>query len=166
MVVGRVGKAGSVRVSVTGEVSSGETAAALVKYGALLMGIRNEMELAVRGGGAQIPRPTSGGNPSIRGCYGCGSVGHLQKFCSMGTGLWTRIGVAERCQVCGGLGHRLSACPGSNLPVADTNGALPSGGNKGGVNRTGGPHTGAPLDRGSALRSGSVMGMGVARVLS
>ena len=52
VVVGRIGKPGAERVSVEVEVLSGEVAAALVKNGAVFLGLRKVVELAVRGGGA------------------------------------------------------------------------------------------------------------------
>lgn len=103
--VGRVSNAGMIRVSVKVEVSLGEAPAALFKGGAVFEGIRKELELAVHGRGVRVPRPASGGNPFGRGCYGCGSVGHLEKFCPKGTRAWTRNGVAGRCWGCSALEH-------------------------------------------------------------
>ena len=81
VVIGRVGKAGAARVSVKVEVESGEAAASLVRGGVVFMGLRKEVALAVRGGGAGVPRPVGGASPSVRGCYACGDRGHVQRFC-------------------------------------------------------------------------------------
>ena len=84
VVTSRTGKAGATRVSVKVEVVSGEAAACLVKGGAALLGLRKEVVLAVRGGGAGVPRQAGSSSPSIRGCYTCGDRGHVQRVCPRG----------------------------------------------------------------------------------
>ena len=83
VVTSHVGKAGVARVSVKVEVVSGEAARSLVKGGAVFMGLRKEVVLAVHGGGAAVPCPDGGASPSMRGCYACGDQGHVQRFCPM-----------------------------------------------------------------------------------
>ena len=80
VVTGRVRKAGAARVSVKIEVVSGEAAASLVKGGVVVLGLRKEVVLAVPGGVANVPRPFGSASPSVRGCYGCGDRGHVQRF--------------------------------------------------------------------------------------
>ena len=84
VVVSRAGKAGAAHVSVKVEVVSGEATAFLVKGGAAFLGLRKEVVLAVRGGGAGVPRVVGSSSPSIRGCYRCGDRGHVQRFCPRG----------------------------------------------------------------------------------
>ena len=54
VVTTRVGKADAARVSAKVEVVSGEAAASLLKGGAVFLGLRKEVVLAVRGGGASV----------------------------------------------------------------------------------------------------------------
>lgn len=84
VVVSRVGKRGAQRVSVQLEVVSGVVTASLFKEGATFLGVRNEVELAVGGGGARIPRLVGSGNPSVRGGFNCRDSGHIQRFCPRG----------------------------------------------------------------------------------
>ena len=165
MVTSRAGKAGAAKISVKVEVVSGEAAASLVKGGAVFMGLRKEVVLAVRGGGASIPRPTVGTSPSVRGCFTCGDRGHVQRFCPRGVPRTLTGGIVGRCWGCGGFGHWQLDCPSRSLPVMGPNGPLPGLlGGSGGVKRAGGPLGGAPAGRGGALRGGSVLGyMGVTR---
>ena len=71
VVVGRVGKRGAERVSLKLKVVSEVVAANLVKGGATFLGVRKEVELAVRGGGAWVSRPLGQGIPSVVGCFCC-----------------------------------------------------------------------------------------------
>ena len=66
------------------EVMSGEAAASLVKGGVVFLGLRKEVVLAVRGGGANVPRLFGGAFPSVTGCYAYGDRGHVQRFCLLG----------------------------------------------------------------------------------
>ena len=165
MITLRTGKAGAARVSVKVEVVSGEAAASLVREGAFFLGVRKEAVLAVRGGGAKVPRQVGGTSPSVRGCYTYGDRGHVQRFCPRGVARSQGGGVIERCWGCGGFGHRALDCPGRSLPVMGPNG--PSPGHAvwaSGIKRGGGPVAGAPVGRGGALRGGSVLGyMGALR---
>ena len=159
VVTRRAGKAGTARISVKVEVVSGEAAASLVRGGAVFMGLRKEVVLAIRGGGASIPRPSVGASPSVRGCFTCGDRGHVQRFCPRGPPRTLTGGTVGRCWGCGGFGHRLLDCPGRSLPVVGPNGPLPGRlGGGGGVKRAGGVLGGAPSGRGGALRGGSVLG--------
>ena len=155
----RTGKAGAARVSVKVEVVSGEAAVSLVKGGAIFLGVRKEVVLAVRGGGACVPRQVGGASPSVRGCYTCGDRGHVQRFCPRGVPWSQGSGVFGRCWGCGGFGHRALDCPGRSLSVMGPNGPSPGHAVWGSViKRGGGPVTGAPMGRGGALRGGSVLG--------
>ena len=127
VVTSRTGKAGAARVSVKVEVVSGEAAACLVKGGAVFLGLRKEVVLAVRGGGAGVPRQAGGSSPSIRGCYTCGDRGHVQRFCPRGASGVVGNAWVGRCWGCGGFGHRVLACPGRSLPVVGPNGPLAGG---------------------------------------
>ena len=164
VVTSRVGKAGAARVSVKVEVVSGEATASLVKEGAVFLGLRKEVALAVRGGGAGVPHPVGGASPSVRGCYACGDRVHVQRFCPrVGKGC-VGGGIVGRCWGSGGVGHRYVDCPGRSLPVVGPNGPLPSGVVSGGSKRAAGPLAGASAGRGGVLRGGSMLGYtGVAR---
>ena len=164
VVTSRVGKAGAARVSVKVEVVSGEAAASLVKGGAVFWGLRKEVVLAVRGGGASVPRPVGGTSPSVRGCYACGDRGHVQRFCPRVRKGGVGGGFVGRCWGCGGVGNRSVDCPRRSLPVVGPDGPLPSGVAGDGSKRAGGPLAGAPAGRGGMLRGGSMLGYaGVAR---
>ena len=78
VVVSRVRMKGPEPVPVKLEVVSGVVAANLVKGGATFLGVRKEVELAVRGGGARISRPIERGNLSLLGCFCGGDRGHVQ----------------------------------------------------------------------------------------
>ena len=158
VVTSRVGRAGAARVSVKMEVVSGEAAACLVKGGTVFMGLRKEMVLAVRGGGAGVPRPAGGASPSVRGCYTCGDWGHVQRFCPRGVSRTLGSVVVRRCWGYGGVGRRAVDCPGRSLPVVGLNGPRPGGDMGGGLKRAGGPLAGAPVGRGGVLRGGSMLG--------
>ena len=116
VVVGRIGKPGAERVSVKVEVLLGEVAAALVKNGAVFVGLRKVVELAVHGGAC----PSSGGDghPFAWGVFGCRDRGHVQRFCPRRAGCGSYGRVAGRCWGCGMQGQRISICPGHTLPVA------------------------------------------------
>ena len=159
VVTSRTGKAGAARVSVKVEVVSGEAAACLMKGGAAFLGLRKEVVLAGRGGGASVPRQAGGSSPPIRGCYTCGDRGHVQRFCPRGASGNVGNALVGRCWGCGGFGHRVLACPGRSLPVVGPNGPLAGGMvGGGGVKRAGGQLRGAPAGRGGTLRGGSVLG--------
>ena len=158
VVVGRIGKPGAERVSVKVEVLSGEVAAALVKNAAVFLGLRKVVELALRGGRSASPSSGGMGAPSVRGCFGCGDRGHVQRFCPtmvMG-GLYG--GVLGRCWGCGGLGHRMSVCLWDALPVAGPDGTFPPVANGWTVKHGGGVLAVGPLGKGGAIRGGSVLG--------
>ena len=140
------------------EVLSGEVAAALVKNGAGFLGLRKVVELSVRGGGARVPRPGGMGTPLVRGCFGCGDRGHVQRLCPTRAGGGLYGGVAGRCWGCGGQGHRISMCPRCTLPMAGPDGTFPAVANGGAVKRGGGVLAGALLAKGGAIRGGSVLG--------
>ena len=124
------------------------------------MGLRKEVVLAVRGGGASIPRPTVGTSPLVRGCFTCGDRGHVQRFCPRGVPRTLTGGIVGRCWGCGGFGHRQLDCPGRSLPVMGPNGPMPGRlGGGGGVKCAGGPLGGAPAGRGGALRGGVYWGI-------
>ena len=159
VVTSRTGKAGAARVSVKVEVVSGEAASSLVRGGAIFLGVRKEVVLAVRGGGAKVPRQVGGASPPVRGCYTCGDRGHIQRFCPRSVAKSQGGGVIGRCWGCGGFGHRAIDCPGRSLPVMGLNGPSPGHVVLGsGIKRSGGPIAGAPVGRGGALRGGSVLG--------
>ena len=159
VVTSRTGKAGAARVSVKVEVVSGEAAACLVKGGAAFLGLRKEVVLAVRGGGAGVPRLAGGSSPSNRGCYTCSDRGHMQRFCPRGASGSVRNALVGRCWGCGGFGHRVLNCPGRSLPVVGPNGHLAGGVvGGGGVKRAGGQLGSAPAGGGGALRGGGVLG--------
>ena len=124
VVVGRIGKRGAERVSVKLEVVSGVVAANLVKGGATFLGVRKEVELAVRGGGARVSCPLGQGNPSVAGCFYCWDRGHVQRFCPRGGAVAVANGRAWRCWGCGGVGHRAAEYPGTSLPVAGADGSF------------------------------------------
>ena len=147
-------------MSVKVEVVSGEAAASLVKGGAVFLGLRKEVVLAVREGGASVSRPAGGSSPSVRGCYTCGDRGHVQRFCPRGFPRTLGGGGVGRCYGCGGVGHRILICPRRSLPVIGPNGPMTVGvaGGGGGTKRVGGPLAGAPVGRGGTLRGGSVIG--------
>ena len=125
VVVGRIRKPWAERVSVKVEVLSGEVAAALVKNGTVILGLRKVVELAVREGGARVPRPGEMGTPSVSGCVGCKDRGHVQRFCPTMARGGLYGGVAGRCWGCGGQGHRISVCLECALPMADPDGTFP-----------------------------------------
>ena len=155
----RTGKAGAARVSVKMEVVSGEAAASLVKGGAIFLGVRKEVVLAVRGGGASVPRQASGASPAVRGCYTCGDRGHVQRFCPKGVPMPPGGGLIGRCWGCGEFGHRALNCPGRSLAVMGPNGPSPGHAVWGsGIKRGGGTVAGAPMGRGGALKGGSDLG--------
>ena len=158
MVFGSVGKKGAERVSVKLEVVPGVVAVSLVKGGATFLGVRKEVELAVRGGGALIPHLVGGGNPAVRGCFNCGDRGHVQCFCPRGGAVALRSGRAGRCWDCGGVGHFVMEYPELSLPVAGTDGSFSQGLFAGSLKRGGGDLAGAPVGKGGSLRGGSVPG--------
>ena len=165
MVTGRVGKAGAARVSVRMEVESGETAASLVRGGEVFLGLRKEVVLTIRGGGANVPCPFGRASHSVRGCYACGDRGHVQRFCPNSGARALGKDIVGRCWGCGGVGHQVLDCPVRSLPVIGPSGPLPAGtAGIGGVKRTGGPLAGAPAGRGGPLRGARVLGfMGASR---
>ena len=71
VVVSRVGKNGAGRVSLKLEVVLVVVAANLTKEGATFLGVRKEVELAVRGGGARFSCLVGRGNPSVMRCISC-----------------------------------------------------------------------------------------------
>ena len=157
MIVGWIGKPGAEPVSVKVEVLSGEVAAALVKGGAVFLGLRKVIELAVRVGGVRVPRTGGMGGPSVRGYFGCGDRGHVQRFCPTRAGGGSYDRVAGRCWGCGGLGHRIFMCLVRTLPVAGPDGTFPPVASGVAVKRGGGILVGAPLGKGGALWGGSVL---------
>ena len=50
--------------------------------GATDLGVRKEVELAVRGGGARVSRQAGRGNPLLMRCFSCGDTEHVQRFYS------------------------------------------------------------------------------------
>ena len=104
VVVGRVGKKGAERVSVKLEVLSGVAAADLVKGGTTFLGVKKEVVMAVRGGGARVSRPLERGGPSVIGCFGCGDRELVQQFCPRGGAVAAMNERAGRCWECGGVG--------------------------------------------------------------
>ena len=117
VVTGRVGKAGAACVSLKMEVESREAAGSLVRGGVVFPGLRKEVVLAVRGGGANVPRPFGGASPSVRGCYACGDRGHVQCFCPRSGARPLGKHIVGRCWGCGGVGHQVLDCFGRSLPV-------------------------------------------------
>ena len=146
-------------MSVKVEVESGEAAPSLVRGGVVFLGLRKEVTLAVRGGGANVPCPFVGASPSVIGCYACGDRGHVQRFCPRGGARPLGEGIVGRCWGCGGVGHRVLDCPGRSLRVMGPNGPLPVGtAGVVGSKCAGGPLAGASAGRGGLLRGGSVLG--------
>ena len=145
-------------MSVKLEVVSGAVAANLVKGGATFLGVRKEVELAVRGGGARVARPLGQGNPSVVGCFCCWDRGHVQRFCPRGGAVAVANGRNGRCWGCGGVGHRIAECSGRSLPMAGADGSFSRGLFGGGLKRGGGDVAGVPESKGGPLRGGSVLG--------
>ena len=87
VIVSRVGKKGAEPVSVKLEVVLGVVVANMVKGGASFLGVRKEVELAVRGGGAWVSCKVGRGNPSVIGCFSHGNRGMVSGSAQMG-GLW------------------------------------------------------------------------------
>ena len=137
--------------------SFGVVAANLVKWGATFLGVRKEVELAVRGGGARVSSQVGRGNPSMSGCFSCGDRGHIQRFFPKAGGVAVMNGRAGRCRGCGGVGHRSAECPGRSLPVAVADGSFSRGLFGGGLKRGGGNVSGANGGKGGPLRGGSVL---------
>ena len=158
VVVGRVGRRGAERVSIKLEVVSGVVAANLVKGGATFLGVRKELELAVRGGGARVLRPAGQGNPSVVGCFCCWDRGHVQRFCPRGGAVAVASGRAGRCWGCGGVGPHASECFGRSLPVPGADGSFSQGLFGGGLKHGGGDVAGAPESKGGPIRGGSMLG--------
>ena len=130
------------------------------------MGLRKEVVLAVRGGGAAVPRPAGGASPSVRGCYACGDRGHVQQFCPRFRKRMVGGGIVGRCWGWGSVGHRSVDRPGRSLPVVGPNEPLPSRDVGGGSKRASRPLAGALAGRGGVLRGGGLLGYaGVARGL-
>lgn len=87
------------------EVLSVEVAADLVSNGAVFMGLRKVVELAVCRGGTLVPLSDRKGSPSLKWCFGCRNRGHVKRFCLMWAGGGSKGGVVGRCWGCGGCGH-------------------------------------------------------------
>ena len=121
-VVSSVGKKGVEQVSVKLEVVSGVVVASLVKEAATFLGVRREVELAVRGRGARVSRPVGRGNPSVVGCFSCWDRGHVEHFCPREGAVSVMNGHAGRCWECGGEDHHIAECLGRSLPVAGADG--------------------------------------------
>ena len=138
---------------------SGQATALLVKGGAVFLGLRKEVVLAVRRGGANVPRPGGGASPTARGHYTCGNRGHVKRFCPRIRAGGMRGGIVARCWVCGGVGHRILDCLGRSLPVVGPNGPIPGGVAGGGTKRAGRPLVGAPTGRGGMLMGGARVGL-------
>ena len=155
--VGRIGKKGAERVSVKMEVVSGMVVANLVKWGPTFIGVRKEVELAVKGGGARVTRLVGQGNPSVRGCFISWDRGHVQHVCLRGGAVGMGSGRTENYWRCGGVGHYLAECSGRSLPVAGADGSFSRSVFRGGLKRGGGDLAGAPVGRGGSLRGGSVL---------
>lgn len=95
--VRRVGKKGEERVSMKLKVTSRVVAADLVRNGATFLGIRKEVQLAVRGGGTRVLCPVGPDGPLLVGCFSCGDRGHVQHFCPKVGSVAVRNGLAGRC---------------------------------------------------------------------
>ena len=139
------------------EVVLGVVAANRVKGEATFLLVRKEVELAVRGGGARVPRPVGQGNPILTGCFCCGDKGHVQGFCLKRGAVAIRGGRAGRCWGCGGVGHHLATCPVRSLPMAGADGSFSRGLFRGSVKRGGGGLAGMPASKGGPLRGSSVL---------
>lgn len=122
------------------------------------MGVRKEVQLSVRGGGARVPRLGGSGNPPVRGYFGCGDSGHVQCFCPREGTVALRSGRTGRCWGCGGVGHYITECPGQSPPVSEADGSFSQGQFGGGLKCGGGDLADAPAGKGGIIRGGSALG--------